>query len=162
MVRWFMLRVRMLRPGHVFPGCFSRRHRSSCIEGARSTFYSQAICGMAAGFVAIIFRVVVRNADQPHKTAEETDANRLLALRNTSDQPTEEFPRINQNLLDELSGYGGPPEPEMIFYAVKADRVEQVDIYLDERLMDHLNRIDKCAWQGLLEFIEEDIDDRRQ
>jgi hypothetical protein len=43
------------------------------------------------------------------------------------------------------------------FYAVTSEGVEAVAIFLDSRLESMLGLREKTAWQGLIEYIQEDI-----
>lgn len=48
-------------------------------------------------------------------------------------------------------------EEAQIFYAVTAEGVVEVEVYLDERLQDKLNLEEPGAWIGLIEFIKDDL-----
>jgi hypothetical protein len=78
-------------------------------------------------------------------------AIRLLELRQQAEAGREA--RVNTDVHDVSS------EPS-IFYALKGDTIEEIEIFLDERLIDMLNRYEEPAWQGVIEFIEDDLSHR--
>ena len=45
----------------------------------------------------------------------------------------------------------------MIFCAVVPNGVEEIEIFLDDRMLNGLREYDPAAWQGLIEFVEDDI-----
>ena len=49
------------------------------------------------------------------------------------------------------------PAEAQTFFAVTDEGVEEVEIYLDERLIDRLNRSETAVWKGLIEYIEDDL-----
>jgi hypothetical protein len=53
-----------------------------------------------------------------------------------------------------------PEEEEsgVIFFAVREGGVYEVEIFLDERLIKELRDYDLATWQGVIEFIEDDLE----
>jgi hypothetical protein len=47
--------------------------------------------------------------------------------------------------------------PEVTFYAVRENSVEEIEIFLTEDLLERLHEADPAVWQGVLEFIEDDL-----
>jgi hypothetical protein len=48
-------------------------------------------------------------------------------------------------------------EPQMIFHVVTPDGVQEVEIFLDERMLDQLNRYDESVWRGLISYVEGEV-----
>ena len=49
----------------------------------------------------------------------------------------------------------------MIFFInLGPGEVKRIDIFLDERMLGDLRHSEPWAWQGLIEFIEDDLSDQ--
>jgi hypothetical protein len=76
----------------------------------------------------------------------------LLALRREAEAHGQ--PGIGQDLLV-------VPEPEedsgVTFYAVRDDGVYEVEIFLDDRLVIELCEYELATWQGVIEYIDDDL-----
>lgn len=46
---------------------------------------------------------------------------------------------------------------QMIFYAVVEGGVEQIEIFLDERLREMIHEPDDATWQGIIEFVDDHL-----
>jgi len=86
-----------------------------------------------------------------------SDQARLLAAR-----IREQDGKADALGLDDDSSMQGEPddeEPEMIFHLVrKPGETEEVHIFLDQRMLGDLRHGEPWAWQGLIEFVEDDVD----
>jgi hypothetical protein len=47
--------------------------------------------------------------------------------------------------------------PEVNFYVVRKGGVQEVGVFLTQDLLDRLRRSDHAVWQGVLEFVEDDL-----
>lgn len=48
-------------------------------------------------------------------------------------------------------------EPEMIFHVVTDDGLREIEIHLDERMIGDIKHNEAHAWQGVVEFVEDEI-----
>lgn len=76
----------------------------------------------------------------------------MLALRHTAE--ASRLASIGQDVLD-------MPDPQedsgVTFFAVRDDGVYEVEIFLDERLINALRDYELATWQGVIEYIEDDL-----
>ena len=50
-----------------------------------------------------------------------------------------------------------PEENGLTFYVVREEGVREVEIWLDDRLMKDLCEYEPTTWQGVIEYIEDDL-----
>jgi hypothetical protein len=84
---------------------------------------------------------------------ELSDQARLLAARIRA----EEAKKVAEGMED-LPQRREDEDPEMIFHVVRGDDLIEVEVYLDKKMLGELSHGEPAAWQGLIEFVEDDID----
>jgi hypothetical protein len=67
--------------------------------------------------------------------------------------------RVLADRIREEEGSSDDADPEMIFHIVSGTgETREIEIFLDQRMLGDLSRGESSAWQGLIEFVEDDID----
>jgi hypothetical protein len=104
--------------------------------------------------LAYSFWVGDKNAREARDRAAQV---RLLAARIRAEAENRGESSVDQDLLDLVSRQEDD-QPELIFHLVRAPgEVEQVNVFLDEKMRNDLHSGEPWAWQGLIEFIEDDV-----
>lgn len=88
------------------------------------------------------------------------DAIRLLALRVRTESRVRGCTGIDHRLLHIPMGHEREHEqgdPELIFFALRDGEVYEVGVHLTPDLREALEQADSATWQGVLEFVEDDL-----
>lgn len=108
-----------------------------------------------SGLVLAAIRIGDRHARLVAARVEAREL-RLLALRSEAD--ADEAASFGQDLLVmPWRSWEEPEENGLTFYAVREDGVREVEIFLDDRLVKELCEYEPTTWQGVIEYIEEDL-----
>jgi hypothetical protein len=112
----------------------------------------RGVRGLVASLVFGAIWLGDRRARSLAASAQDRE-NRLLVLRR------EAVPAHEASFDNDLLGMSEERQEDepMIFYAVTEDGVEEVEIFLDERLIDDLCQHDLSTWRGVIEYIQDDL-----
>jgi hypothetical protein len=112
-----------------------------------------AYCGLFAAGVGFF----ILNDRRTKEARDLATQARLLALRIRQEQAQSQENGVHHDhpwLSSDFERTG----PEMVFYLVYGQQeVTEVEIFLDENMLGQLRADEPAAWQGLIEFVEDDV-----